>query len=188
MKIGQGAALMTETTLDVRIVSSEMNIVANNALAKGAQRNLEEVGGFRYTPEEKHFADELQKSLPADAPGTGFDLCRSAPASFRSERARGIHRRWRCQLECADDRLRGATFVPGVVPHTWQATACAGMSTGQKGMVVAARAIAITGADLFLDPTLIGEAHLEFQRQLQGKSYQSHIPADAKPPLDYRKE
>src|SRR5262249_30436100 len=58
---------MTETTLDVKIVHSSANILHNDALAKVAQKNLEEVGGFRYTPEEKLFAEELQKSLQPDS-------------------------------------------------------------------------------------------------------------------------
>src|SRR5580704_5616088 len=65
LKIGQGAALMTETTLDVREIGGDTNVLPNDVLAKAAQRNLEEVGGFRYTAEEKQFAEELQKSLPA---------------------------------------------------------------------------------------------------------------------------
>jgi aminobenzoyl-glutamate utilization protein B len=79
-----------------------------------------------------------------------------------------------------------ATFVPGVVPHTWQAAACAGMSIGQKGMLVAARALALTGADLFSNPQLILDAKKDFDRQLAGKTYKSEIPAGQKPPLDYR--
>lgn len=189
LKIGQGASMMTETTVDVRIVSGEVNILPNNALAKRAQTNLEEVGGFQYTPDEKHFAEELQKSLPADAAGNLESTNVVPPLRPVDPNAPAA------STDVGDVSWNvptigfgAATFVPGVAPHTWQATACAGMSIGQRGMVVAAKAIAVTGADLFLDPTLIGEAHLEFQRQLQGKSYQSHIPADAKPPLDYRKE
>src|SRR6202021_1613417 len=66
-----------------------------------------------------------------------------------------------------------ATFVPGVVPHTWQAAATAGMSIGQKGMIVAARALAITGADLFSNPQLVLDAKSDFRRQLEGKKYES---------------
>ncbi|MBV8804449.1 MAG: hypothetical protein JO042_05365, partial [Sinobacteraceae bacterium] len=78
-----------------------------------------------------------------------------------------------------------ATFVPGVAPHTWQAAASAGMSIGQHGMVVAAKALALTGADLFASPQLVADAHQEFERQLQGKKYRSFIPEGQKPPLDY---
>ena len=77
--------------------------------------------------------------------------------------------------------------MPGIVAHTWQAAACAGMSIGQKGMVVAAKAIAITAVDLFSDPALVEAAKADFARELKGQTYQSQIPVGQKPLLDYRK-
>lgn len=80
----------------------------------------------------------------------------------------------------------GATFVPGVVAHTWQAAACAGTSIGVKGMVVAAKALAITAADLFANPKLVLDAKADFEREMKGKTYRSVIPAGQKPPLNYQ--
>ena len=68
-KIADGAGMMTETTLETKIDSTDANIIPNDPLAKAAQKNLEEVGGFRYSPEEQHFAEELQKSLPPETAG-----------------------------------------------------------------------------------------------------------------------
>ena len=50
------------------------------------------------------------------------------------------------------------------------------MSIGQKGMVVAAKALAITGADLFADAQLVADAKADFKKQLDGTTYQSVIP------------
>jgi aminobenzoyl-glutamate utilization protein B len=187
VKVGQGAAMMTETTLEVKILGSDNNIVANDALAKVAQKNLEEVGGFRYTAEEEHFAGALQKSLP---PGGARDP--GSTAAIEPLRAFDPNEP-AASTDVGDVSWNvptigfiGATFVPGVVPHTWQAAACAGMSIGQKGMLVAAKALAITGADLFMSPQLVEDAKKDFARQLVGKSYKSEIPAGQKPPLDYR--
>ena len=187
LKIGQGAALMTETTLEVRDVGGDANILPNDALAKVAQKNLEEVGGFRYTPEETHFAEELQKSLP---PGGARELDSTARvtalkapdpnAPAASSDVGDVS--WNVPTT----GFGAATFVPGVGAHTWQAAACAGMSIGQKGMVVAAKALAITGADLFTNPQLVADAKADFERQIQGKAYKSVIPEGQKPPLDYR--
>jgi aminobenzoyl-glutamate utilization protein B len=188
-KIAQGAALMTETTVDTRIVSGEVNILPNDPLAQVAQKNLEEVGGFQYTPEEKHFAENLQKSLPADGAGDLASTSVIRPLRpFDPNEPAASTDVGDVSWNVPTIGFGTATFVPGVAPHTWQATACAGMSIGQRGMLMAAKAIAITGADLFLNPGLVEAAKADFQRQLNGRSYQSHIPADAKPPLDYRKQ
>ena len=186
LKIEEGASLMTETHYETHIIGASANIIGNDVLAKVAQKNLEQVGGFRYTAEEKQFALELQKSLPSESvkpleratevePLTPFDP--NAPSA--STDVGDIS--WNVPTI----GVVTATFVPGVAPHTWQAAASAGMSIGQKGMVVAAKALTLTGADLFANPQLVKDARAEFQRQLQGKTYTSLIPADQKPPLDY---
>ena len=184
LKVAQGAALMTETTLDVKELGGTTNVVANDVLAKVAQRNLEEVGGFAYTPEEKEFAAQVQKSLP---PGGAKKLESTAAVVPLGARA------GQASTDAGDVSwnvptigFRAATFVPGVVAHTWQAAATSGMSIGQKGMVVAAKALAITGADLFADAQLIADAKADFKKQLDGATYQSVIPEFQKPPLDYR--
>jgi len=187
VKIGQGAAMMTETTLDVKILGSDNNIVANDALAKVAQKNLDEVGGFRYTAQEEHFAEELQRSLPpggARDPGSTASIEPLRP--FNPNEPAASTDVGDVSWNVPTIGFIAATFVPGVVPHTWQAAACAGMSIGQKGMLVAARALALTGADLFSNPQLILDAKKDFDRQLAGKTYKSEIPAGQKPPLDYR--
>jgi len=77
--------------------------------------------------------------------------------------------------------------VPGVAAHTWQATASTGMSIGQKGMLVAAKTLALLGADLYANPQLVSDAKTEFKRRLQSNVYKSMIPDNQTPPLDYRK-
>ena len=184
LKIGQGAALMTETTLEVKDIGGDANVLANDVLAKLAQRNLEEVGGFTYTAEERKFAEELQQSLPAGEGGKLDSTAVVLPLGVRTGQA---------STDAGDVSwnvptigFRTATFVPGVVAHTWQAAASAGMSIGQKGMIVAAKALAATGADMFADRQLISDAKADFRRQLSGNTYQSVIPTGQKPPLDYR--
>lgn len=186
LKIEQGAALMTETHPETHIIGGSTNILGNDVLAKVAQRNLEQVGGYRYTADEKQFALALQKSLPEEAvrpleqtsviqPLTPFDP--NAPAA--STDVGDIS--WNVPTI----GFVTATFVPGVAAHTWQAAASTGMSIGQRGMVLAAKALALTAADLFASPQLVKDAHAELQRQLHGRRYQSLIPADQKPPIDY---
>jgi aminobenzoyl-glutamate utilization protein B len=175
---------MTETTLEVKDIGGDTNVVPNDVLARAAQRNLEEVGGFTYTSEERQFAEELQKSLPPGGAGKLDSTATVQPLGARTVQA---------STDAGDVSWNvpaigfgAATFVPGVVPHTWQAAASAGMSIGHKGMVVAAKALAVTGADLFADAKLVADAKAEFRRQLNGNTWQSVIPEFQKPPLGYR--
>jgi aminobenzoyl-glutamate utilization protein B len=186
LKIEEGAGLMTETRPETHIIGASANILGNDVLARLAQKNLAEVGGYRYTDEEKQFALQLQKSLPQEAvrpleqamaiePLTPFDPNAPSASSDVGDISWNV----------PTIGFVTATFVPGVAAHTWQAAASAGMSIGQRGMVVAAKALALTGADLYADPELLKDARAELQRQSQGRSYRSLIPPEQQPPLDY---
>ena len=59
--------------------------------------------------------------------------------------------------------LLAATYVPGTSGHTWQATACTGGSIGRKGMMVAARTLALTAMDLLTDPAQVSAARASFE-------------------------
>jgi aminobenzoyl-glutamate utilization protein B len=106
-KISQGAALMTETSVEIRAINGDANVLPNDALAAVGQRNVEEAGGYILNDQEKQFALELQKALPAGSAGDLSSTAKVQPLrAFRSEQADGIHRRWGRQLECTHDRIR----------------------------------------------------------------------------------
>ena len=188
-KIAQGAALMTGTTLDVSGIGSYANIVPNDPLAAVAQKNLQEVGGYKMDAEQQKFALELQKTFKMDnvpsldttseiEPLRKFDPNEPAASTDVGDVSWNV----------PTIGFSTATFVPGSAAHTWQATASAGMSIGQQGMVVAAKAIALTALDLFTDAKLVQAAKADFAKQTPGKSYYTAIPADQKPPINYRNE
>jgi aminobenzoyl-glutamate utilization protein B len=53
-------------------------------------------------------------------------------------------------------------------------------------MVVAAKTLALSAADLFENGALLTAARAEFDQRRAGHPYQSRIPASHKPPLNYR--
>jgi hypothetical protein len=55
-------------------------------------------------------------------------------------------------------------------------------------VLVAAKAPAVTGADLFADALLIADAKADFRQLLDGATYRSVVPQFAKPPLDHRRK
>jgi aminobenzoyl-glutamate utilization protein B len=187
LKISQGAALMTGTTVEVTDVGSDANIIGNDALAPVAQKNLEEVGGYTLDASQKEFALQLQKTLGTETV-PALDLTKMVeplrPVDLNAPSA---------STDVGDVSwtvptigFTTATFVPGVAAHTWQAAASAGMSIGQDGMVIASKALALTAIDLFAKPELIEAAKADFARKLAGKTYKSPIPAGQKPLINYR--
>ena len=187
LKISQGAALMTGTTVEVTDIRSDADIIGNDALAQVAQKNLEEVGGFTMSDTERAFALEMQKTL-------GIDTMPSLEETHSIEPLRPVDLNAPSASTDVGDvswnvptiGFTTATFVPGVAPHTWQASASAGMSIGPDGMVVASKALALTAIDLFSNAALLQAARADFDRQLTSKTYHTFIPAGQKPPHNYR--
>jgi aminobenzoyl-glutamate utilization protein B len=50
-----------------------------------------------------------------------------------------------------------------------------------KGMLFAAKSMALAGWDLLTRPDLLAQAQAEFKQARKGKQYVTPLPADAKP-------
>ena len=83
--------------------------------------------------------------------------------------------------------LRTVTWVPGTSAHTWQAVAAGGTGIGEKGMIVAAKTLALAAAELFEAPDLLAEARAELRRRRGADFRYQPLLGDREPPLDYRR-
>jgi aminobenzoyl-glutamate utilization protein B len=158
------------------------NVLPNDALSDVLGRAMQKAGGYEYSAEERKFADDLQKSL-------GAPVRRPGPEKVQTDKSEGTGS---ASTDAGDvswvvptGQFTTATFVPGVGAHTWQAAACAGSSIGRKGMVVAARTMAVAAVDLFENPAQLAAAKDAFQTRLAGRKWTTRIPPSGKPPLDY---
>jgi aminobenzoyl-glutamate utilization protein B len=183
---GKGAALGTGTKMEFEITGAVWNVLPNEYLSGLMHKNLERVGGLSYTVEEAKFAEELRKTLtepPTLAMGSQEKVQPSRTVSVGSASTDLADVSWNVPTVS----MTAATFVPGIPAHSWQATACAGTTVGVKGMMIAAKAMALTTADLFSDPAHIQKAKGEFDtKRGPGFVYKTRL-ADRKPALDYRK-
>jgi aminobenzoyl-glutamate utilization protein B len=183
LKCAEAGALASETKFALEIVNSSYTILPNDALAKLLDKNLRSVGGVNYTRDETAFAEELRKSLSGELPALERAARVIAPEEgigFGSTDVGDVS--W----VVPTGGFNTATFVPGAPAHGWQSTACAGHSIGRKGMVNAAKVLALSAMDLFTDKKHIADARASFEKRKGSKTYQSRLPADQKPPLHYR--
>ena len=82
--------------------------------------------------------------------------------------------------------LNTATWVPGTSAHSWQAVAAGGTSIGTKGMIIAAKTLALTGMQLLDDPKTIEAAKKEFINRRGVDFIYTPMLGDRKPALNYR--
>jgi aminobenzoyl-glutamate utilization protein B len=183
IKCAQAGALASETNMEMEFIDSSYNTLPNDALAALVDKNMRLVGGVTYTREEQAFAETIRKTLLDRTRPLGSQENVEAPSEGTgpaSTDAGDVS--WTVPMAA----LGTATFVPGVPAHSWQSAACAGMSIGRKGMVVAAKSLVLTAVDLYTDPQQVAAAKASFEKRRAGYEYKSRIPADHPPPLTYR--
>jgi aminobenzoyl-glutamate utilization protein B len=182
MDCARAGALASGTRMEFEQGTNYSNVLPNDALSEVLGRAMQKAGGYEYTPDEKTFAVELQKTLAGSVKSPG-------PEKVHTDMSEGVGS---ASSDAGDvswvvptAQFTAATFVPGVSAHTWQAAACAGTSIGRKGMVVAARTLAVAGVELFENPTELKAARDAFEKRLDGRKWATRIAPDSKPPLDY---
>ncbi|MCI0524514.1 MAG: amidohydrolase [Acidobacteria bacterium] len=184
VKCADAGALATETRMEMELVSSVYNELPNEPLANLIDKNLRRVGGVKYSAEEQAFAEKLRQtfSLEGALPLGSQEQAQQMEGGVSSGSTDVSDVSWIVPTS----EFRTATYVPGTPGHSWQSTACSGHSIGRKGMVVAAKTLALSTVDLMQDSTLIVAAREDFNKRRAGHDYRSRIPANQKPPLNYR--
>lgn len=192
VKAAEGAALGTETKMEVEIIGGVFNVLPIETLAKVMHQNLSKVGGVTYTPEETQFAEKLSESFGASfgsirKPGEAATVSPFAgvandPVSGGSTDVGDVS--WAVPTV----GMAAATWVPGTAAHSWQAVAAGATGIGTKGMMVAAKTLSLTAMELFQNPALLQKARQEWLEARGGADFKYEaLLGNRKPALDYRK-
>lgn len=183
VKAAEGAALGTETKVEIELTGGVYNMLPNETLAKAMDTNLHAVGGYTYSDPEKEFAMKIQKSLTGAIPKLETT---NEVLSFQL-------RDGKASTDVADVSwvvptvgLVTATWVPGTPAHSWQAVAAGGTSIGFKGMIVAAKTLALTAIDFFESPEVIAQSWNELRMRRGENFVYEALLGNRKPALNYR--
>jgi len=203
LKIAEGAALMTETELEVEFIKGIYNKVPSLTLSKVVTANMREIGAPTYTAEEMAFAEMVSESISEASKRTTLwktkrpgweDLMTvlmdgSVPDAWNDgEVSHGSTDVSDVSWMTPTMEFSTATYILGTPGHSWQNVAFSGMSIGHKSLFYASKIIASTAIDLLTKPELIKEAWEELDKRKAGRVYRSPIPADLGPPLDQWKK
>jgi aminobenzoyl-glutamate utilization protein B len=202
LKIAEGAALMTETTLKVEFIDGLYNIIPSKTVAETVVKNMREVGAPTYTKKELEFAAEIAKSFPkeqkvdmlrkvkipnyekyldVDLPTDILDPMGEGEVMAGSSDVGDVS--WKCPTVEFGTTLN----VLGAPGHSWQFVSMSGSTVAHKSLVFAAKTIAGTALDLIAYPELLKNAKKEHAERLKGRKYKTPIPEDCVPPLEIAK-
>ncbi|MEP2280728.1 amidohydrolase [Maribacter sp.] len=183
VKAAEGSAIGTETEMSYEIIGGTYDRLPNEVLATLMHKNMEIVGGVNYTSEEVAFAKEIQKSLKTPKEIESASKIKPMVFTYGKASADTGDVSWNAPLAA----VRTATWVPGTPPHSWQAVAAGGTDIGYKGMMVAAKTMALTAIDIFEKPALLTKVKAEFNERRGADFKYIALLGDREPALDYRK-
>ena len=183
VKAAEGAALGTGTTMDYEMIGGTHDLLYVPTLQKRVHQNFQSIGGVTYNEKELAFAQEIAKTL--DKP-LNMKFVEAVEPYNVYAKAGGSTDVGDVSYAVPTAGLRAATWVPGTPAHSWQAVAAGGTTIGTKGMMIAAKALTLTGMQLFDDPAFIKEVQKEFL-EIRGEDFE-YIPllGNRQPALDYR--
>jgi len=183
IKVAKAAAIGTETTLEYEVIHANRPLLPNLPLANLVLEKLSQVGGVYYNEEETIFAKSLWATL--DNPNRELGSEKNIQP-FEEKIGRGSTDVGGISWVVPTVGFRTATWVPGTPGHSWQAVACGGMSIGHKGMMNAAKTLALSCIHVFQNPAIVEEAWETIQEQRGPKFDYYPLLGDRDPPLNYR--
>ncbi|NBU36025.1 MAG: amidohydrolase [Bacteroidetes bacterium] len=184
-KAAEGAAMGTGTSMDYEVIHGVYNLLPNQILSNNLYENLKNVGGVIYDKSEEDFAAKIFPSLNRKDVNIA-DAATIKPFADNSDEAFGSTDVGDISWLVPTAGISSATWVPGTAAHSWQAVAAGGMSIGHKGMMVAAKTMALTIMDCLLNPEMLKNAKLELLKRRGDQFKYEALLGDRNPPLDYR--
>jgi aminobenzoyl-glutamate utilization protein B len=194
-KIAQGAALMTETRVEMRIISAVSNLLPNTPLEAALLRVMEDLGPPHFDDADKAFAAKIRSTLseqdiasvyraigmePTDRPLADFLV----PLDARRNPQIGSTDVGDVSWVVPTVQVHAPTVAIGTPFHTWQVVAQGKTPAAHKAMVQAAKAMAGLGVKALLEPSLIAAAKADLNERTARTPYVCPLPANVTPPLE----
>ncbi|MEH6943068.1 M20 family metallopeptidase [Bacillus sp. JJ722] len=202
LKVAQGAALMTETELAITFDKGCSNFMPNHTLGKVLHHHLQKVSLPNYDKEEYRFAEKMMETITKqDQEATLNEISKLTGKPLKKlvnefdnhpffsdiftyvEGNQMIY----FSTDVGDvswvvptAQFFGSCFVAGTQLHSWQLVAQGKTGLAHKGMLQAAKVLALTTIDMLMKPNIIEEAKQELLEERNGL-YQCPIPQGVKP-------
>lgn len=179
-KIVEGAAIATDTTGELKVTTGDYEMLSNIAGARLIQRNFEWLGPLQFDQSEIEFAHQLQKATGKEQLGMNttaepFDDNPGDPEGGSTDVAN-------VSWTVPTLHLLVATAPIATPWHAWPVVAAGGMSIGHKGMLYAAKSLAATMVDLYMDADARAAIRTEWLEDKGGRVYKPFL-ADGPPPI-----
>lgn len=184
LDIADGAARMTRTEHEAFLITGVHPYTLVRPLQEAMQANLERVGPPQFSEVDQQFARDLQGFLDVETSGLRDTLDHlpdaPVPAGGGSSDVAEV------SYIAPTVEFSVTTAAEHVPWHSWATSASHGTPGAVKGAQVAARALALMGAELMLDTDLLRRAKEAHAEATGGAPYVSPLPEGQPVPLPNR--
>ena len=187
------AAEMTDTTCTEEFLGGCSDYAPNRTLESVIYEEMKDSSLPTYTKEEMDFVREISEGLE--------EVARGSRHTMMEEYGKDVSGKFICDFWAPPSEVKRGKILLGsmdlgdvsqVIPtaqfsiacygyaitgHSWQVTAYAGHSVGQKGMLKAAEILAKSAVKLMTSPEILEKAKEEFE-QMNPEPYKSPLPDD----------
>jgi aminobenzoyl-glutamate utilization protein B len=171
-KIAQGAALATETRATVTPIFGVRELWYAPTLQETMRRCLQIAGPPAFDAADQALAKRLQKAV--GKPETGVRA--TADAREPADLPLGSTDAAEVAAIVPMAHLMVACRPEGTPNHHWNVTSAAGSPLGRKGMLAAARVLALTGLEVVRHPDLAARAKAELRAHTSSQPYRPPVP------------
>lgn len=198
-KIAKGAAMMTETEVEIQVTSDCADVVPNDTVTAVLKENSEAFFPIARSTEELAYAEKFSQLATPQA------------AAFQRERAAKVFDgEDKSELEqpvfsflaksnegfgiCSDigdvsyvvplSYIMVTTSPVGTPNHTWKTVTVGKSPLMHSAVLTAAKCLAAAGVDMLLDPRKVAKAHEELRRRTASGGYPYPLAPDLKPQIE----
>lgn len=190
--IAQGAALMTDTKMNYRILGAAWQPFFNKPMAEAMTANIKQVGMPVWSEADQQLAHAVQRLV--DAPKVDFEdgepidglktTVDSLKGSVPFSMGGGSDDIGDISWNIPTVQLLYPANIPGTKGHHWADAIAMATPIAHKGSVAGAKAVALTLIDLFTTPALLDSAKAYFRNvQTKDVHYQSFLTANDPPSI-----
>ena len=195
IRVAKGAAMMTDTEVEIVYKSGSTRVLSNDVLADLQVDVMQELGGIDFTEEEQEYAARINAQFGDANVKTlveryGIDpQTATLPLIGDVLPSRDKGDVWPGSSDIGDmswyapcSMLQTATWASRAAAHSWGVVATGRTTIGHKGMMYAAKVMALSAAELVLSPQTLEAAQAEFYAALKETPYTCPIPDDVHGP------
>lgn len=200
INLAKGAALMTDTQVEVVFDRASSNVIPNKTLSDVLNETFNEVGAPCFDSDDTKLASQISETLSEAQKSNVINFMRSFIGKDSATQIedkvvsdtilpyRVIEKASPASTDVGDvswkvptAQITVACYALGSMEHSWQVVAQGKSETFHKGMLKAGEVLASTALKLFENPNIIKKAKEELLERTSGQAYVCPIPLEVKP-------